>query len=141
MKLTTNHPFVAELLSDKIRLAQSIVAVVFAVLLFAFIKHTEAVRFHFYQDSELTKQEALKHVPLGTDITTARKTMELLGFECTLSSKKARVKTGTKPLRRKDYLECEHDSLKFWARWEVTMEYEHNKVTAVSAKFYKGSSP
>lgn len=75
-------------------------------------------------DTELTRQEILRFIPVGTPIDEAQRIMEHNQFECTLEP-------GVR-------LYCDRQQSKsFWVaeRWQVTLPCEDGKVAGIRVSY------
>ena len=88
------------------------------------VTNRSAPAIHLTEDAEVTTQEILKHIPVGSSIENAERVMLQEGFECSheLDSK------GT-------YLYCDiqkNEKAPVSRRWQIIIRYQESKVRSVS---------
>ena len=91
------------------------------------------------QEPKQVRQEILKLVPLGSDITQAKTVMESNGFVCTWEKNEqfATLPKGQQMIHRKaDFLYCDREQ--GWItheRWQVAIVHKNGRVTEVHVSY------
>jgi len=120
-----------------ILLSLIIVAAVFA--------ETDQQKIHFVVGARPMRNELRRHIPMGTEIETAKQFMISQGFTCKFKRNDDFLATDTdstdsKMIQRKDFLYCEHtetapSAVSKSRRWKTAIVHEESKVTNILVSY------